>query len=58
MKRLYILILILLFYSFIFSEGENNYIVYKVDFKKENVKFFWLNSDGLPFEKIDNFRIV
>ena len=54
MKRLYIFILMLLFYSFIFSEEENNYIVYKVDLKKENVKFFWLNSDGLPFEKIDN----
>ena len=53
MRKLYILVLLLITAVSTFCVEESNYIIYNVDFKKENVKFYWLNSDGVPFEKID-----
>ena len=54
MRKICLLALFLITSIFTFSLEESNYIVYNVDFKKENVKFYWLNNDGIPFEKIDN----
>lgn len=54
MRKICLLALFLITSIFTFSLEESNYIVYNVDFKKENVKFYWLNNDGIPFERIDN----
>ena len=49
MRKICLLALFLITSIFTFSLEESNYIVYNVDFKKENVKFYWLNNDGIPF---------